>query len=194
MDDSDRLEALLAAEAKANELFTAIEEARIIAAGRTEREVDEDIYALAERSFGVTRHWHRRIVRAGPNTLSISNQHPPVREIGEDDCMFLDLGPVFGEWEADVGRTYVLGADPEKQKLPGDLSHGFDAFKHYFDRHADVTGAELYGYALRWAAEAGWDGVDENGPQSSLPFPAIGAARDRTTVAPSPAERRAPRG
>jgi Xaa-Pro dipeptidase len=156
MPDSDRLAALIAAEKKADELFAAIEELGLIASGRTERMIDEGIYALAEHRFGVTKHWHRRIVRAGPNALCISSEHPPVREIAEDDCVFLDLGPVFGDWEADVGRTYVLGNDPKKLKLPGDLSRGFDALKTYFDTHPDVTGAGLYAYAQSWAEDAGW--------------------------------------
>jgi Xaa-Pro aminopeptidase len=156
MQDHDRLEALLAAERKADDLFAAIESAGIIAPGRSEKTVDDDIYELAAQRFGVTRHWHRRIVRTGPNTLCISSQHPPVREIADDDCVFLDLGPVFGEWEADVGRTYAFGSDPQKRKLPGDLSRGFDAFKQYFDGHPDVTGAELYAYAQHWAETAGW--------------------------------------
>jgi hypothetical protein len=42
---------------------------------------------------------------AGINTLRISSENPPVRDIAEDDCVFLDLGPVLGEWEADVGRV-----------------------------------------------------------------------------------------
>jgi Xaa-Pro aminopeptidase len=156
MQDHERLAALLTAERKADALFAAIEEAGIIAPGRTEKMVDDDVYELAAQRFGVTKHWHRRIVRAGPNTLCISNQHPPVREIADDDCVFLDLGPVFGDWEADVGRTYALGNDPQKLQLPADLSRGFDAFKQYFDDHPDVTGAELYAYAQRWAERAGW--------------------------------------
>jgi Xaa-Pro dipeptidase len=156
MDDCDRLRALVAAEGRADALLAAIEVAGFIAPGRTEVAVERDIYDLAERSFGVNQHWHRRVVRAGPNALCISSEHPPVREIAEDDCVFLDLGPVFGDWEADVGRTYVLGNDPRKQKLPGDLSRGFDALKAYFDSHPDVTGAELYAYAQQWAQAAGW--------------------------------------
>jgi Xaa-Pro dipeptidase len=50
--------------------------------------IDEAIYALAERKFGVAKHWHPRIVRAGPNALCISSEHPPVREVAEDDCVF----------------------------------------------------------------------------------------------------------
>jgi Xaa-Pro dipeptidase len=104
--ESDRLQALLAAEKKAGELFAAIEERGLISPGRTER------MKPRRAVFGVTRLWHRRIVRAGMNTLCISNKHPPVREIAEDDCVIIDLGPVFGEWEADVGGTYVFGGDP----------------------------------------------------------------------------------
>jgi Xaa-Pro aminopeptidase len=151
-----RLHALLAAEKKAEALFDAIEAAGLIAPGRSERDVEQDIYALAERSFGVTRHWHKRIVRSGENTLRIAADNPPVREIDDDDIVAIDLGPLFDEWEADVGRTYVLGDNPRKQQLCRDLPRMFDAFKHYFDIHPDVTGAELYGFAQRSAEAAGW--------------------------------------
>jgi Xaa-Pro dipeptidase len=156
MQESERLRSLVAAERKADALLAAIETAGLIAPGRTEPMVEQDIYDLAEHSFGVARHWHRRIVRAGSNTICISNQHPPVREIAEDDCVFLDLGPVFGDWEADVGRTYVIGSDPAKLQLRDDLSRGFDALKSYFDGHPDVTGAELYAFAQEWAEAQGW--------------------------------------
>jgi Xaa-Pro aminopeptidase len=75
--------------------------------------VDQDIFALAEQSFGVRKHRHKRIVRSGPNTVCIFAENPPVRAIAEDDTVFLGLGPVFDEWEADVGRTYVMGGDPD---------------------------------------------------------------------------------
>jgi Xaa-Pro dipeptidase len=156
MQDSERLQSLIAAEQKADALLVAIETAGLIAPGRSEQMVEQDIYDLAERSFGVIQHWHRRIVRAGANALCISNQYPPVREIAKDDCVFIDLGPVFGDWEADVGRTYVLGSDPAKLKLRDDLSRGFDALKSYFDGHPDVTGTELYAYAQEWADAQGW--------------------------------------
>ena len=154
--DDTRLAALQAAEDQANALFDAIERDGLIAAGRSEREIERDIFALAEREFGVTTHWHKRIVRAGPNTVSIFDENPPVREIEADDMVFLDLGPVFEEWEADVGRTYVIGDDPLKHKLRGDLETVFDALCRHFHENPDVTGAGLYAEALREAAKAGW--------------------------------------
>jgi Xaa-Pro dipeptidase len=154
--DRNPLTELLAAERKADALFRAIETEKLLRPGRTETDVDKDIFVLAQESFGVTKHWHKRIVRAGANTIRIFADNPPVREISEDDTVFLDLGPVFGEWEADVGRTYVMGSDPEKHRLCGDLSEIFDLIKDYFDRHADVTGAELYEHAHKCAEERGW--------------------------------------
>jgi Xaa-Pro aminopeptidase len=152
----NRIAELLAAEARGMALLDAIEAAGLIAPGRTEQDVERDIYALAEQSFGVKQHWHKRIVRSGSNTLRIAAEDPPVLEIGADDTVFLDLGPVFGEWEADVGRTYPMGGDPRKLRLCQDLPRIFDALKQYFDTHQDVTGAELYAFAQRAAEEAGW--------------------------------------
>jgi Xaa-Pro dipeptidase len=156
LEHASRLNVLLAAEQKAMALLDAIEASGMIAAGRSEHEVERDIFSLAEQSFGVVQHWHKRIVRSGVNTLRIANEDPPVREISPDDTVFLDLGPVFGEWEADVGRTYVVGSDPEKQRLCEDLPRIFDELKMYFDTHHDVTGAELYAFAQRLADDAGW--------------------------------------
>jgi Xaa-Pro dipeptidase len=153
---SSRLAELLAAEARGMALLDAIEVAGLIASGRTEHEVERDIYALAEQSFGVKQHWHKRIVRSGINTLRIAADDPPVLEIAADDTVFLDLGPVFGEWEADVGRTYALGGDPRKQRLCEDLPRIFDELKQYFETHPDVTGAELYRFAQDGAQASGW--------------------------------------
>ncbi len=137
-------------------LLDAIERAGMIRPGRSEHLVERDIFALAEQSFGVRQHWHKRIVRSGINTLRIAADDPPVRDIGDDDTVFIDLGPVFETWEADVGRTYAFGPDPLKHRLCRDLPVIFDQLKAHFDTHPDVTGAELYDVACRLAEAAGW--------------------------------------
>jgi Xaa-Pro dipeptidase len=154
--DDLRLRALMNAESQAMALLGAIEDAGLIRPGRSEKMVERDIFALAEQSFGVKQHWHKRIVRSGINTLRIASDDPPVRDIGEDDTVFLDLGPVFETWEADVGRTYAIGSDPEKHRLCIDLAVIFDELKEYFDTHPDTTGAELYDAACRQAQLRGW--------------------------------------
>jgi Xaa-Pro dipeptidase len=156
MPDNLRLRALMDAESQAMALLDAIEDAGLIKPGRSEQMVERDIFTLAEQSFGVKQHWHKRIIRSGINTLRIAGDDPPVRDIGEDDTVFLDLGPVFEAWEADVGRTYAMGPDPEKRRLCRDLATIFDQLKGYFDTNPDVTGAELYNVACQLAEAAGW--------------------------------------
>lgn len=148
---------LLEAQVKAQGLFAEIESRGIIRAGATEKEINESVYALAEELCGVTRHWHKRIVRAGRNTLAPYDDNPPDLTVMDDDIVFLDLGPVFEEWEADFGRTYAVGNDPRKKKLCQDIKDAFTKGKRYFQEHPDITCAELYGYAQRLASEAGWE-------------------------------------
>ena len=154
--EHDRLIALVAAEDRALALLDAIEAARLVAPGRTEREIEKDIYAMAEKDFGVEVHWHKRIVRSGVNTLAIFSDNPPILTIQDDDIVFLDIGPVFEAWEADVGRTYAIGDDPVKQALVRDQPIIFEAVKAVFDAHADITGAELYAVAVAESEKRGW--------------------------------------
>lgn len=151
-----RLDGLLAAEQRALDLFARIEASAIIAPGRTEREVEKDIYAIADRELGVQKHWHKRIVRTGVNTLATASDNPPIRTIAADDVVYLDIGPVFEEWEADVGRTYAIGADPRKQALCRELPIQFDKVHRQFLSDPNITGDALYRFACKSAEDAGW--------------------------------------
>jgi Xaa-Pro dipeptidase len=148
---------LLDAQAKAQVLFAEVENRKIICPGAKESEINEGIYDLARGMYGISRYWHKRIVRAGRNTLAPYDENPPDLTVAEDDIAFVDLGPVFEEWEADFGRTYVVGNDPVKQKLCRDIEGGFAKGKQYFREHPEVTAQELYAYAHQLAAEAGWE-------------------------------------
>jgi Xaa-Pro dipeptidase len=149
--------ALLDAQRKAEALFAEVEVRDLICPGVRESEINESVYALAERVYGINRYWHKRIVRAGPNTLAPYDENPPDLTVAEDDIVFLDLGPVFEEWEADFGRTYVVGKDPLKRKLCRDIEEAFAKGKEHFQEHPDITGSELYAYAQRLAEQAGWE-------------------------------------
>jgi len=149
--------ALLDAQTKAQALFSEVQTRSLIRPGVTENEINANVYALAEQMYGVTRHWHKRIVRAGRNTLAPYDENPPDLTVADDDIVFLDLGPVFEEWEADFGRTYVVGNDPLKHKLCRDIKDAFARGKRYFQEQPDITCAELYGYAQQLAREAGWE-------------------------------------
>lgn len=152
-DDAARFARLIDAEDRALEMLAAIEAAGFVAPGRRESEVDADIAALAEREFGVARHWHKRLVRTGLNTLCVFADLPPERTIGDDDTIYLDLGPVFEDWEADIGATYAVGADPARHALVAALPDMFEHVRAHASAHPDITGAALYDFACR-AAEA----------------------------------------
>ena len=148
---------LLDAQRKAEALFAEIQAQSLIRPGAKESEINESIYALAESMYGISRYWHKRIVRAGRNTLAPYDENPPDSTVGEDDIVFLDFGPVFEEWEADFGRTYVVGNDPLKHKLRRDIEEAFANGKQYFHEHPEITAAELHAYAQQLAKQAGWE-------------------------------------
>ena len=155
-DEDIRSARLLDAQAKAVELFAAIEPRGIVAPGMGERAASDAIRDLAADMFGVDRYWHKRLVRSGPNTLLPYAENPPDRLMTEDDIVFCDFGPIFEEWEADFGRTYVLGDDPVKLRIRDDLPLIWEAGRQYFETHPDVTGAQLYAHLQELATDAGW--------------------------------------
>jgi Xaa-Pro aminopeptidase len=110
---------------------------------------------LAAQMFGIERYWHKRIVRAGRNTLAPYDENPPDLTVTDDDIVFLDLGPVFEEWEADFGRTFVERNDPAKHKLRRNIEEAFAIGKQYFQQHPDITAAQLYGHVQQLAKQFG---------------------------------------
>jgi Xaa-Pro dipeptidase len=154
--EDTRAHGLVEAERKAVALFEEVERRGLIAPGLLESAVSAAVRDLAAEMFGIRRHWHKRIVRSGPNTLKPYRENPPDREITDDDIVFLDFGPIFAEWEADIGRTFVLGDDPAKLALRDDLPRVWAAGRRHFEAHPLITGAELYAHVVELAEAAGW--------------------------------------
>jgi len=150
-------QSLIAAQNKAEALFADIVAGGLIAPGKLESELTAEIYELARSRFGVRRHWHKRIARAGPNTLLTYYDQSTDRRISEDDIVYLDLGPVFEEWEADFGRTYALGSDPMKHRLIGDIGAAFQRGKQLYDTTPDLTAGQLYDFVAGLAQPYGWE-------------------------------------
>jgi len=154
--EEERVGRLLGAQASAVALFDEVIASGIVAPGRGEQAVSDQIRDLANEMFGKTRHWHKRIVRSGPHTLFPYRENPPDRIIEADDIVFADFGPIFEEFEADLGRTYVLGGDPVKHRLAADLPLIFAAGRDHFAGRPDITGAQLHAEVARLADAAGW--------------------------------------
>jgi Xaa-Pro aminopeptidase len=148
---------LLEAQRKAEALFEEVVSRSLIQPGKLESELSNEIHDLARSRFGVSRHWHKRIARAGENTMMGYYDQPADRRIADDDVVYLDFGPVFEAWEADFGRTYAVGADPLKHRLVRDIAAAFDKGKELYRRTPALTAGELYDYVAGLAPESGWE-------------------------------------
>src|SRR6185437_3367229 len=118
---------------RAMAMFDEVGARGVIAAGQSEQAASDRIRDLANEMFGKTRRWHKRIVRSGPHTLFPYRENPPDRVIEADDIVFADFGPIFEEFAADLGRTYVLGG-----RHAGHLVGEFP--------HEKVDGADIESY------------------------------------------------
>lgn len=151
-----REECLVDAQNKAIEMFEEIGKT-LIRPGVMESTINKEILEMGKQRYGVRTHWHKRVIRSGPNTLKPYAEEPPDRMIGEDDILFIDLGPVFEAWEADFGRTFVLGNDPVKIKLRDSLAPVWNTTRARYEQNPDMTGEELFAIACEQSEKAGFE-------------------------------------
>lgn len=145
------------AQSKAEHLFNLVEQQGIIRSDVSEKTINQEIYDLAYLTFGIRKYWHKRIVRAGKNTLYPYRENPPDLMVQKDDILFLDFGPIFEDWEADFGRTFVIGSSPDKLKLAKSIEEAWQiGKKHYLDSK-QITGAELFSFMNNLAVELGYE-------------------------------------
>lgn len=148
---------LVSAQHKALALIERIEESGCIRFGVSEKELSQEILLLAQEEFNIKRFWHKRIVRAGENTLCPYDENPPNRIVQEDDILFIDLGPILEEWETDLGRTFVVGENQTKQLLCQDTEKLWHEVNDYFHRNIPIRSSDLFSYVQRRAVEMGWE-------------------------------------
>jgi Xaa-Pro aminopeptidase len=148
---------LVYAEKVATELFLAAEHRNLIVAGKDEETLNREIFQLAFELFGIEKHWHKRIVRCGENTLFPYKVNPPNRVIQANDILFFDFGPIIENWEADLGRTYVIGNDPLRLKLKADIETAWHETKAWFDQQTEIKASDLFQYAVQKAHAFGWE-------------------------------------
>lgn len=151
------LQQLLEAENKAWQLLAVAEERNFFTPNQTEKDLSNRLYDLAFELYGIKKYWHKRIVRSGKNTLFPYAENPPDLAIQPDDILFIDFGPVFEKWEADIGKTYVIGDDARKEKLRRDVELVWDEGRDFYLANKEhLTGADFYNHTKKIAAEYGW--------------------------------------
>ena len=138
------------------ELFDAVEENGLIIPGKSEEQLVSEIVDLAAEKFGITDHWHKKIVRTGVNTMAIYKEDPSNRIILEDDILFIDFGPTIEGYEADLGRTYVLGNDPTKLKLKNDVEKAWYEIQAWYHQQEKIKASDLFQLAVKKTNEYGW--------------------------------------
>ena len=151
-----REQALWDAQQRAEDLFDRVVKKGLLKPGRSESDVSAAIFQLAREEFGVRRHWHRRIVRCGANTLLTYFDEGPVLHIAADDLVFLDFGPVFAGWEADLARSYVVGSDPAKRHLVESIGAAFRSGQALYESTPELTAGDLYDHVAALAVSGGW--------------------------------------
>jgi Xaa-Pro aminopeptidase len=148
---------LILAEQKAKELFKTVEERGLIVAGKTEQQLCDEIVQIAAEDFSTENHWGKKIVRTGINTLQPYVSNPPDLLIQDGDILFFDFHPVFEGWEADLGRTFVLGNDPLKQQIKKDIEAAWHEGNAWYCKQTKLTGAEFFKYATDLAKRYGYE-------------------------------------
>jgi Xaa-Pro aminopeptidase len=154
---NDVKQKLFLAEQKAKELFKTIENRGLIVSGKSEKQLCDEILQIAKDDFGAENHWGKKIVRTGKNTLEPYVADPMDLIIKDDDILFFDFHPVFEGWEADLGKTYVLGSDPLKLKIKADVEAAWHEGNAWFYKQNSLTGAAFFKYATDLAKRYGYE-------------------------------------
>jgi len=144
---------MLETRAKAQQAVSRIAEQ--VTVGMLEEDANAMVVATLQE-MGATGVFHRPYIRFGSNTTKTfgADSDPGIR-LGDDDIFFIDVGPVWGEYEGDAGDTFVTGNNPELQRCAVDARKIYEAVEKKW-RSEQATGVELYSFADQMAKELGW--------------------------------------
>lgn len=140
--------------------------------------VEEDAVAMAKDLLvagDMVRGWHDVYVRFGANTLkTFGAASDPGIVLKEDDIFFIDIGPVWGEFEGDGGDTFTVGSAPDMAKCAADAKKLFHIVRKKWET-TGMSGRELYEFATEEAKALGWElNLDLSGHRlSDFPHAAI---------------------
>jgi methionyl aminopeptidase len=121
---------------------------------------EEEAKAIARSTLAaleMKRGWHHIIVRCGSNTTKdFMERSEPGVVLKEDDIFFVDIGPVYGDFEGDAGDTFVFGNDPMHLKAKEDVRTIWQIVREKWFTE-QISGAELYEFAIKTTQSFGWN-------------------------------------
>jgi methionyl aminopeptidase len=129
--------------------------AKQIAPGMSEEEA-KVIARSTLASLGMRRGWHHIIVRCGSNTTKdFMERSEPGVVLKDDDIFFIDIGPVYGDFEGDAGDTFVFGGNPLHLKAQRDVRDIWKIVRTKWFTEG-LTGVKLYEFARKTTENLGW--------------------------------------
>jgi Xaa-Pro aminopeptidase len=140
--------------------------------------VEEDAVTMAKDILAaddMVRGWHDVYVRFGANTLkTFGAESDPGVALKENDIFFIDIGPVWGEFEGDGGDTFTVGTASEMAKCAADARKLFHIVRKKWES-TGMSGKQLYDFAIEEAKTTGWElNMDLSGHRlSDFPHAAI---------------------
>lgn len=187
LDEDARAGRLRDVQQRAKTLFDDILNLGLICPGVKESQVSAEIATLASERYGVEKHRLNRVIRSGPNTTAPLRAESPDRVIAQDDIVYIDLGPVFADWQADFGKTFVLGGDRKKIALCHAVEEVYYRTKTIFSADPKMTGAQVYETVAAFASELGYRFEAEIAGHVAGEFThaAVAADHDRIYITPS---------
>jgi Xaa-Pro aminopeptidase len=121
---------------------------------------EEDAVEMAKdllAELGMLKGWHDVYVRFGSNTLkTFGAASEPGVVLGENDIFFIDIGPVWKDWEGDGGASFVVGEQSEMQRCAADAKSLFHTVRREW-ANSGKTGKALYDFAIAEASRLGWE-------------------------------------
>lgn len=108
---------------------------------------EKDGHLLIEdelKKRGSKKRWHPNKFRIGINTNKSFKETSEDVSLKKGDLLFIDIDPVFGHLEADIGRSFLFQSeDKESLRLKNASEAIFHELQALWQKHA-LSGKELY--------------------------------------------------
>jgi hypothetical protein len=129
--------------------------------GRSESEVYSKSLEIYQ-DHGIKKSWHNPYIKFGKNTsLTYSCKKTEDLILAEEDIAFVDIGPIWGQTEGEVGKTIVFGSN----KIFWDLKYNSELLFEMgleFYRAKNPTGIEMQSFINQKAHELGYKNLLES--------------------------------